>query len=476
MQRQILYYTDNFLFLSAMNDPQNMHVVLLSGPSSPNAQVLQQEFARKNHMDLMALDLGDNDETYFFDIVNDYFTTQVAFAQYSDTLLNLLNAESGIQEMVHHASMTLENPVYVFDSDFMLLAGDLDTIRDFDPEGVYLTETGISTEGFALMNQGDHIHQHVKNSEEPIVITHPQLGFEQMICNISTKKDLGHIVLCASSHPFQGIEASVIKLLRTAIFEQMQKDTFIRNNKGFHYEFFLSDLLDGKITTQEQFRNRLSYVNGAFSDYNYCLVADIAKCTTTHSPAIIRDSFEKTFQDSKAFIYNGEIIVILSKTGTHVLSDMEKNAIKKICQSHGLYLGVSNPFSDILELKRYYKQALRAVELGLSYTDLPSLFIYEDFAFDHIKSVFLQSESAEAFCHPGLKKLISYDKDHHTDFSDTVYTYLTHGQNLAAAAEALHTHRNTLSYRLQKAFQIMGTNCEHYQDQKYLLLSYDLIR
>ena len=73
---------------------------------------------------------------------------------------------------------------------------------------------------------------------------HKELGFDQMIVAIDTIRDLGHIVVDAVNRPFNSMDKNSLWVLKENIDQQMKKDEFIRNSKGFAYENFLKDLLD----------------------------------------------------------------------------------------------------------------------------------------------------------------------------------------------------------------------------------------
>ncbi|WKY44214.1 helix-turn-helix domain-containing protein [Eubacteriaceae bacterium ES2] len=65
------------------------------------------------------------------------------------------------------------------------------------------------------------------------------------------------------------------------------------------------------------------------------------------------------------------------------------------------------------------------------------------------------------FCHSSVFKLKDYDTTHQTEYLKTVYTYITNMKNLVLTADALHIHRNTLTYRLRKIFELLGYNLDN---------------
>lgn len=108
-------------------------------------------------------------------------------------------------------------------------------------------------------------------NEHPIKLVHPVHGYEQLLCTIDTHKNMGHIVINGIHRNFNKIDEQMLYLLKKSIDQQMKKDEFIRNNRGFHYEYFLRDLLDEKIAVGKPLFARMNYVHTEFNGTLYCM-------------------------------------------------------------------------------------------------------------------------------------------------------------------------------------------------------------
>ena len=206
----------------------------------------------------------------------------------------------------------------------------------------------------------------------------------------------------------------------------------------------------------------------------YCIVVETARSLYTISTTHIRNLLESHFPYSKTLIYNGQVIAILSLQKSLLISQEYVDMGKKLCRENGLFAGLSNSFTDIMNFTEYYNQALRAIELGGSRDNSPNLFLYEDYYLDHVKNIFTQKESAKTFCHPEMKFLLDYDKKHHSELAYTLYMYLTHERNLASTAEAMQMHRSSLVYRFKKIDSLLKDDFEDYKERMYLILSYEM--
>lgn len=409
--------------------------------------------------------------------ISDFFEHTIATGLFSHSLLQTLSFGGGIQEMVNHALQILKNPIFVFDSGFKLIAANWEEAEKhaIPTETTLIQNMGFSKFEFSLLNK-ERIHDRIKKSDTPIRITHKELGYEQMVVAIDTMRDLGHIVIDALNRPFTAMDEHALWVLKEHICQQMRKDEFIQNSKGFAYENFLRDLLDEKLAVNKSLLNRMQYVGIAFTGNMHCIVVEIARSSCAVNPYRIRNEFDGQFSNCKTLIYKGQLIILLSNEKERLLSPEQIQTASDICSSNNLYAGMSNCFTDILSFSEYYKQALRAIELGISEKTQPTLFLYKDFYFEHIKNIFLQKESAKTFCHPKMDLLLRYDQKHHSDFAHTFYMYLLHERNIGATADAMNMHRSSLTYRLKKIYALVGEDFDDVKERQYLILSYELCK
>ena len=409
-----------------------------------------------------------------FTDLRDYFNTVVGSGLMAETILNILFYENGIQSLVDAFTRAFNNPVFVFDAGYHLLACNWEMAKA-DPISKRICDNmGFTEEEFNIINKANHIHEKVKKSEKPIKVYHKEQGFEQLICAIDTRKDLGHIVINAVNRPFNETDYELLTMLKEGVYQQLRKEEFVNDNSGYPYEYFLKDLLDGKIATPKRYQKRLGYVNTTFSDNMYCLVVETARSSSTLNVFLIRNRLEGLFPDTKTLMYNGEIIVLFCLPKNQELTEKDYKRIQKLCSELDIFAGLSNIFSDLMDLSEYYKQALRAIEIGITEKQDPGLYIYSDYFMHHIANIFFQKESAKTYCHPIMEKLLKQDAENETELAETLYAYLICERNISAAADYLYIHRNTMTYRLKKIDSLVNIDYDDPKERQYLIISYEM--
>lgn len=467
-----LLYTciyDNELDTDAFAGEIEIHLLCIASPGADLAA------AARRFPDTVSLLMLESDRPEpVYTILQHYFNMQCGIGMFGQTLLEYLSFDSGLQSAIEHSYGALRNPVFVFDTNYNLIAATWKAIEKLEINDPVILKKQFSDKEFKMVSRENNLHSKVRRSELPIRSYNAELGYEQMYCAINTKKDLGHIVISAVNKPFEPIDTEFLLTLKKYVNQQMEKDSFIRHSRGFNYEYFLKDLLDKKIAVDSSGMSQLNYIKSEFSGNMYCIVVETARSLYTISTTHIRNMLESHFPYSKTLIYNGQVIAIPSLQKGLLISQEYIDMGKKLCRENGLFAGLSNCFTDIMNFAEYYNQALRAIELGGSQDNSPNLFLYEDYYLDHVKNIFTQKESAETFCHPKMKFLLDYDKKHNSELAYTLYMYLTHERNLASTAEAMQMHRSSLVYRFKKIDSLLKDDFEDYKERMYLILSYEM--
>ncbi|MCR5083190.1 MAG: helix-turn-helix domain-containing protein [Parasporobacterium sp.] len=466
----LLYFTDNFDELEKADCIDNMFILCIVDEDDDFSTL-----SKRISKNINALLMKADDINAIKQGLIEFFNINCGVGLFSDSLLEILCAESGTQVLVNRGFNMFGNPIFVFDAGFNLIACTWEEAEKTPTGRRIINSKGFSSEDYEIINHLEHIHEKVKKSERPLVVHHPEFDIDQMICAISTKKDIGHIVINAVNKPFCDQDYEFMMRLKRSIEQQLRKEEFIQANKGFPYEYFLKDLLDGKIASAGVKDEKFSFVNKEFSGTLFCLVVESARSLGTLNKTYIRTEFEQAYPNTKTIIYNDEIIVIFSLLGKKKFAAKDYEKLDGICKSHNMYAGISNAFSSILDLPEFYKQSLRSIELGTMKSNKPSLFKYSDYYIDHITTLFAQKESADTFCHPKLKVLIEHDKTHSGNLAYTLYMYLICERNIAAASDKMFIHRNTMNYRMKKIDSLVDIDYENYSERQYLILSYELL-
>ena len=150
---------------------------------------------------------------------------------------------------------------------------------------------------------------------------------------------------------------------------------------------------------------------------------------------------------------------------TFIFQPADNSFIKQILNflnGHDLVSGISNCFNNLYDIPTYYKQALLTAKLAIKKNDT-TLGIYNDYAPMHMFLTLSEDESPEAYIHPTLEQIRSYDQIHNTEYFNTLRVYSMTMHNKDSTAMRLCIHRNTLLYRLNRIRDLFDVCYENEQ-------------
>jgi DNA-binding PucR family transcriptional regulator len=107
-------------------------------------------------------------------------------------------------------------------------------------------------------------------------------------------------------------------------------------------------------------------------------------------------------------------------------------------------------------LPRSYREAMQALTVRIRQADPRGLTAFEDLGLYRLLATPEGRHEASAFVEDWLGSLLAYDIERQAGLVHTLGVYLDHGGNYDDTAAALHIHRSTLRYRLQRIRELSG--------------------
>jgi len=154
--------------------------------------------------------------------------------------------------------------------------------------------------------------------------------------------------------------------------------------------------------------------------------------------------------------------------------DDELENLNITLEQSGIKLGISNAFSNPVEMRRHYIQAVFSADM-----DIPSnqqvVRHYIDYAIYHSLALAKNDIDVTDLCHPALLRLAQSTKQSDRDILDSLYMYLKADKSIERAAKELHIHKNTLFYRIDKIKRLSGINITDGEGMLKILFSFKVL-
>ena len=436
---------------------------------------ISEVYLENPHIKLIILD-ANAELIRVYNAVNSLLSDERRIKHVTAKLFQAITKDFSLQQMCDLGYELLGNPVTILDNSLKTVACTSDIEID-DAIWTEYKKTGgyISPELLPLFATQNEFKQDF-NEVSPFIMDKGKLKYKRMISHMfAGKKVLGTMVVVESEKSFSAIDFQITKMITKTLSLEMKKNSFILYSKGLAYEHFFKDLLDGmhdKSLVQEKVKNQFLVIK----ENLYILTIDISEFDKTYKTLqYFRESLDEIIFDCKSIIYNDYIVIIIMRNHDSILSEMELERLNGFFKKNNLYGGISRCFHDIMDIRLYFSQAVAAASLSRQTRNESRLSNYKDFIIYHLIDLASQQFELKQLCNESLLKLVEYDSQNNTSYTQNLYQYLIHERNLAHTSLALHLHRNSLSYRIEKIQEIMKVDLDDSDIRLHLLLSYKII-
>jgi purine catabolism regulator len=134
----------------------------------------------------------------------------------------------------------------------------------------------------------------------------------------------------------------------------------------------------------------------------------------------------------------------------------------------GIALALGTEASALTDWPRTLREAEQALHLGRQIFESNRILSFSDLGVYRLMVLLRDSKELWSFYSETLSKLVDYDQKQQGELLKTLEAYFDHLGNLRATSDALHVHRNTLLYRLERIQQISSLDLS--DSEKYFAL------
>jgi sugar diacid utilization regulator len=287
---------------------------------------------------------------------------------------------------------------------------------------------------------------------------------------------VGYLIVVEMEKPFEEDDIELIDLLNSVVSSEMKKDQFISSSRGNMHEYFLVDILDGKIKGGKAVRERLKSLNWGMEGRMHVITVLVKEQDAARTPMFyVRDVLGSMFSRSRCIVYNNNIVIFVNHKSDDAQFEDELKYLASFLEDNEMRCAVSRGFSNPVEMRKHYIQTLKCLELGSLIDDEEVVFRYEDYVVHHILSCCLPQVNLMDFCHPLILELMGYDRKNNTDYTLSLYMYIKNGRKKIETANELHIHRNTMSYRVDRIMKILNVDLDNSDLIFQFLISFKIL-
>lgn len=366
-------------------------------------------------------------------------------------LIEVLHSNQGIQAIIDTAYELLQNPIIAVDSSYKLLAMYQDI-------GIEDDRTDLEEQrslGYMLQSNIDamrkaRVYEKAREKGYPFYNKDPKAKHGWITALVYIHGiEAGQIGVMDSHHEFTDVDFELIDFLCKIVSLELQKSDFYRTNQGLMHSYFLSDLLDSQAHDSSAIEQRMANLGWSLtSNLHIMLLTDSARNFFDGKAQLITRQLHHLLPDSRWVIYHGQIVFLLGFRDDDAFS--QNGSLRHYLEINRLTASISNQFDNILDIRKYYLQAAKADYFGGHFHPEECIHLYTDYMFFHMGEIVSEQYDLKDFYHAGVLAVRDYDREHRTNFLETLRLYLTYIDQPSVIAEKLYIHKNTVFYRVNK--------------------------
>jgi hypothetical protein len=268
------------------------------------------------------------------------------------------------RRLLEQAYVRLGNPFVMIDTSYNLLYHTENRVGD-DPIWNELVALGrFSHETVDFFNEARFI-QAFADSEAVALMQNDRLPYDRACATLFDEAglQLGSIVAVACYRPFAEGDFAEMALLCEQIAGAVYRGG-CQPSERVYYDAFLSDLLAGRTSPADP---ALAAVRADLKDYLFLLAADVSRYerTLTHL-AYFRDLFARLGAGYKCYLHLDNVVVLTSAPTPDPEADGALKPLNDFFLRYNIVAGLSGAFQNLSDARPYFRQALFALNRGMS--------------------------------------------------------------------------------------------------------------
>lgn len=195
--------------------------------------------------------------------------------------------------------------------------------------------------------------------------------------------------------------------------------------------------------------------------------ATLARITSTTQNELGRRGFTAPISRRES-----SVLIMLPVSGNTRPREAIEHLRERLAADYpGIAMAIGTQVGTITEWRRTLEEAEQALILGRQLFGTDRVLAFSDLGVYRLLVRLRETPELWTFYRETLAKLADYDQRQRADLIKTLEAYFNNLGNLRATSEALHVHRNTLLYRLDRIKEISGMDLDNAEEHFALWLA-----
>lgn len=405
------------------------------------------------------------------EVVDSILMLYSGFQEREHTLDALLFRGAGLEELCELAAQMLDNPVYIHDDWFIMMAKSSQVDEIIAPEYIMSSEKGFLPRVIIddFRDDSDYLETY---SHRTAQMWESGSGPACLYVNLwDGPVYRGRMLVVQTNHPIAYGDFRLAEVLAQAAM-QLIKRKQLGEHQSRSMDEIMFDLLRGQKIEGADQTLLLNMLKWQRTDQLLCVRIQSQqpdmRAVTEH--ALHSDLF-RAFPGSYIMMTENQQCLVLNLTRMPIHKNQVRHILAPICRDYLLYAGISSPIQGIRELSLGYTQAEAALNQAFRQHNEKWILSFPEIALRYLfRNLSGPLQPAHLIC-PDLQALRDYDREKGTPYYETLRAYILEERDIPRTSERLIIHRTTLLYRLKKIQSMISVNLDDPWERLYAMLS-----
>ena len=378
-----------------------------------------------------------------------------------------------LQQLCEAGADLLDNPVYIHDDWFMVLAQSSQVDDVLTPEYTMTSQRGFLPRVIVDDLQFDSDYLETYTTHDVQLWHNPSRAADCLYVNLWDGAIYrGRLLVMETNHPFRPSDYRLAEVLAQRAMSCLHYRSGAADTSFRSMDDVISDLLQNRQPDGGQLRRLLDQLGWDEDDPYVCLnVASQEDTPSTIQEHSLHSDLFRYFPNSYVLLQDHRQYVILNMRRLAIPYTMLRHTLAPLCRDHLLYAGISSPAQGVRDIHVAFTQAQIALETCFRCRGDRWIRLFSHCALAHIVDNFRSPLTIGQALSPALYALRDYDQAHGTPYFETLRAYLLCERDIPRTSQMLIIHRTTLLYRLKKIAGLVSLNLDDPGQRLYLLLS-----
>lgn len=403
---------------------------------------------------LKKYDEGQLSDERLIELIRSYHSMQ----RQKDELFNSLRRGAGLDNLLKIAYKYVGNPITLVDSSYSILASypPISDDRNLEIKNNRLTIKNVFSNNMKVNKITERIYHSIYPFTTKVEDFPYDWTFESVRINQAV---VGYICIRGLNREINDNDLELIHDLSKMVSVELQKDNSFSNPRGIKYDHFLKELFLNHFDSEENIINQLSLLGVKPTSTYYLSACDfINPKDRILSPDYYCQQIMSILPNSITGIYNGVLVTLIPTKELRPYSEENRERLITFLEMNNMIATISFVYTDLMESSTYFEQCQSMLNMIDSTITTGQILLYGDYCFRHIASIIDNPHILTSTIHPAMKFMKKYDQENDSEYLNTLQTYIKKNRSAPAAAEALHIHKSTFFYRIEKMKSLFGVD------------------